>query len=269
MEVCKWLARGGVSVDDATNDGTTPFHWAVWQGQFGAARWLVDSEADWRKVNDWGCNAVHWAALQGNLPMCRWLGRLGLDLCVANNQGHTALHKAAYKGHVGLCRWLFEHTLLGPIMPGRHSGGANVCGVDSGVDNGGGGACCCAGFALDGGGYTADLIAHEQGHLELSEWLTARRTELVATATAGCTLAAMAADAEKLKDQRADGLAARPKLKDQRADGLAARPKLVLTGPLGKLEQQDELPPHDGTRRTTAASEEPPADDAAGFIEKN
>lgn len=177
VAVCEWLWRphreggveedqgvvpAGINLDAATVDGTVAFHWAVWQGQFAVCRWLRDRGCDWRRVNDWGCNAVHWAALQGNLPMCRWLSSLGLDMALPNNQGHTALHKAAYKGHFALCRWLLQSTTLGAHRDGpvETDGDKRQCR-------------CGVGFTRDAGGYTAGMIAREQGHAELSEWLDA------------------------------------------------------------------------------------------------
>lgn len=40
VDVCRWLVhRGGLSVDSPTADGTTPFHWACWQGHFRCCRY--------------------------------------------------------------------------------------------------------------------------------------------------------------------------------------------------------------------------------------
>ena len=146
-----------------------------------------------------------------------------------------------------VARWLLEHTNLGPC-PRRHAhaavqatassaptaaantgdtsrhvaDGATIGSADA--DESGGDGYCCVGFLTDGGGYTAELIAREQGHAELADWLAARRAALLAAAlpASGCALAAARC---------------RPTTVGEVAlAGEAAAPQLVLTGPLGKLE---------------------------------
>lgn len=237
-EVCAWLRRpvdvhkddgglsgeavpAGVDVDACTTDGTVAFHWACWQGQFATCRWLRDVGCNWRKVNDWGCNAAHWAALQGNLPMCRWLRRIGLDLTLANNQGHTALHKAAYKGHEMLCRWLIANTALGC----RQDAEKDNAQVGPTLDNGTQAGCdetseCCIGYRRDAGGYTPAMIAREQRHEALAEWLQLKQDES----------ASRCASTQQCQLQRQE----KQRLPSEEA-GIAK--KMQLTGPLGKLEE--------------------------------
>jgi ankyrin repeat protein len=89
----------GVHPDVATGDGTTPFHYAVWQGHMAVCKWLVyGAGADVASENEFGCNAIQWAAQTDDVGMCRWLAGLGLDLSIINHNGHSALHKAANKG---------------------------------------------------------------------------------------------------------------------------------------------------------------------------
>ena len=98
----------------ATGDGTTPFHYAVWQGHLAVCKWLVYSgAADLASSNEFGCNAIQWAAQTDDLRMCRWLAALGLDLAIVNNNGHSALHKAANKGQARVCAWLLNEECLG------------------------------------------------------------------------------------------------------------------------------------------------------------
>jgi len=82
--LCAWLANShGVSVNRPTRDGTTPFHWAVWQGHLGTCRWLVDvAGADWSALNSHGCNAIQWAAQAGDVGVCQYLRGLGRALQV-------------------------------------------------------------------------------------------------------------------------------------------------------------------------------------------
>ena len=139
--VCSWLVGTvGLGVNSMTVDGTSAFHWAVWQGHFACSRWLRDHGADVNLVNTYGCNGVHWAALCGNLQMCMWLAKLGLHMAVVNNQGHTPLHKAAFKGHATVCTWLLRSPL-----------------TDA--------------HAVDNGGYTPAMIATERGFHALGRML--------------------------------------------------------------------------------------------------
>ena len=150
-EVCAWLHFAhGVSVDDPTSDGTTPFHLAVWRGHVDTCRWLVDAaRADWTTTNAFGCNAIQWAAQSGDVAMCAYLKRLGLDLTLLNYNGHSALHKAAVKGKAEVCAWLLSDGGL----DGRH-------------------------MLADGDGNTPQEMARLEGHDALARWLRARADEL-------------------------------------------------------------------------------------------
>jgi hypothetical protein len=104
----------GLSADVTTGDGTTPFHYAVWQGHMMVCKWLVYSAAcNFASVNEFGCNAIQWVAQTDNLLMCRFLSALGLDLSIINFNGHSALHKAASKGQARVCAWLLNEECLG------------------------------------------------------------------------------------------------------------------------------------------------------------
>ena len=59
LAVLQWLVgECGCDVNGATGDGTTAFHWAVWQGHKRAAAWLVGAGADPKALNAYGGNAV-------------------------------------------------------------------------------------------------------------------------------------------------------------------------------------------------------------------
>ena len=115
LRACRWLVEDcNVNPDVATGDGTTPFHYAVWQGHLALCKWFVYGAAcDFASENEFGCNAMQWAAQTDNLAMCRWLAALGLDVSLINNNGHSALHKAANKGQACTCAWLINEECLG------------------------------------------------------------------------------------------------------------------------------------------------------------
>jgi hypothetical protein len=113
--MCRWLVETcSADVNVVTGDGTTPFHYAVWQGHMDVCKWMVfQAGCNFSAMNEFGCNAIQWAVQTGNLEMCRWLSALGLDLTIVNNNGHSALHKAASKGQAYVCEWLLNEECLG------------------------------------------------------------------------------------------------------------------------------------------------------------
>lgn len=188
LETCRWLVHTcGVSVDEATHDGTTPFMWCVWGGGggeetdeeaitkkkngdddeassstpttlrdardfAGALSWLVrDAKCDVHATNAFGCNASQWAAQRatGSVEMCAYLRDVGVDLTVANRNGHSAVHKAAVKGNRDACEWLLARGGLG--LPHLRA---------------------------DGDGNTPGEMARLEGHEALAAWLAEKTRTL-------------------------------------------------------------------------------------------
>jgi ankyrin repeat protein len=180
VETLRWLVtKCGVSVDEATNDGTTPFMWCVWGGGgaeveasetkttekeenktkdedvvdsdedvvdfAGALSFLTsDAKCDVHATNAFGCNASQWAAQRkfGSVAMCLYLQNVGVDLKVTNGNGHSAIHKAAVKGNRAACEWLLGAGGLG--LPHLNA---------------------------DGDGNTPGEMARLEGHEDLAAWL--------------------------------------------------------------------------------------------------
>ena len=174
VETLRWLVKKcGVSVDEATNDGTTPFMWCVWGGggaevevsmetktneetkdvdsaedvvDFGKTLSFLTSDAkcDVHATNAFGCNASQWAAQRskGSVAMCLYLQNVGVDLKVTNRNGHSAIHKAAVKGNRAACEWLLGAGGLG--LPHLNA---------------------------DGDGNTPGEMARLEGHEDLAAWL--------------------------------------------------------------------------------------------------
>lgn len=104
----------GLNVNSTTHDGTSAFHWAVWQGHMHVCKWMVYlGGCDFASTNSFGCNAIQWAAQTADVGMCRWLAAIGLDVRIINRNGHSALHKAAGKGQRATCEWLINEECLG------------------------------------------------------------------------------------------------------------------------------------------------------------
>ena len=185
LETCRWLIQKcGVSVNEATRDGTTPFMWCVWGGGgaeateakeknpdededededavdfAGALRFLTsDAKCDVHATNAFGCNASQWAAQRavGSVAMCAYLKNVGVDLKVTNGNGHSALHKAAVKGNRAACEWLL---------------GAGGLGLEH--------------LRADGDGNTPGEMARLEGHEELAAWLAEKTRTLEGERSAG------------------------------------------------------------------------------------
>jgi ankyrin repeat protein len=109
LEACK------MAVDAPSEDGTTPFHLAVWQNHIGVCHYLVQQGACPELCNSYGCNAVLWAG-QGpcvGVEMMELLSKLRVDFNIFNENGQGVLHKAAQRGKLDVCQWLMKANKLG------------------------------------------------------------------------------------------------------------------------------------------------------------
>src|SRR5689334_13339117 len=72
-------------------DGTTPLHWAVYNGDATQVDALLKSHADVNARNRFGSTPLYEAALAGNTAIIRKLLKAGANPNVANEGGMTAL----------------------------------------------------------------------------------------------------------------------------------------------------------------------------------
>ena len=75
----------------ADPDGTTPLHWAVYNGDAAQVEALIKSHADVNARNRFGSTPLYEAALAGNTAIIRKLLKAGANPDVANEGGMTAL----------------------------------------------------------------------------------------------------------------------------------------------------------------------------------
>ncbi|ETV66769.1 hypothetical protein H257_16856 [Aphanomyces astaci] len=151
INVCKYLVLElHVAVDSPTHDGTTAFHYAVWNNQLSTCDWLASvGQCNVHAVNSYGCNASQWACMTGSVDMLKFLHCHQLDFALINRNGHSALHKAAIKGHLEACRWLLNVAGLG----WNH-------------------------MQKDEDGFTPQRFAMENGHVELGAYLAQAEASL-------------------------------------------------------------------------------------------
>lgn len=106
-----------------TEDGTTPFCWASWQGHLNIMQLFYQYGCQVNTMNKYGCNAVLWAAQhqppngEGDVDdhhhddsamvvnVLQWLIDVGCHYLVVNHSGHGVLHKGAQRGSRDTCTW--------------------------------------------------------------------------------------------------------------------------------------------------------------------
>ena len=123
---------GSMAVDDRTDDGATPLHFAVagmrsrrgpgqdngfgTGGHLGTASALLDHGADPAAATATEGNCiVHWAAWAGGVPLLKLLlegagggGGAVVDVHARNAKGCTVAHWAASSGALASCRYLAD-----------------------------------------------------------------------------------------------------------------------------------------------------------------
>eukprot|EP00945_MAST-04E_sp_MAST-4E-sp1_P003437 g3437.t1 len=116
LECCQYFIEAcGLEIDAPTEDGTTPFHLAVWQNRIPVCSYLVEQGCNPHLLNSYGCNAMLWAG-QGpfaEMEMFRFLEDLNVDFNAFNDNGQGVLHKAAQRGKLKVCQWLVNSRKIG------------------------------------------------------------------------------------------------------------------------------------------------------------
>lgn len=120
-------------VDVESNDGTTPLHLACYGGHVSTIRMLITKyNADFLKINEWGCGVGHWIAMSVQsdsnqvLESIQFLKQYiskynennvsGDKLTtfamfgLTQKQGHSAVHKAAQKLNRSVIEWLMNEA---------------------------------------------------------------------------------------------------------------------------------------------------------------
>jgi ankyrin repeat protein len=88
---CAPPSFAATSVQAADPDGTTPLHWAVYNGDAAQVDALLKSHADVNARNRFGSTPLYEAALTGNTAIIRKLLKAGADPNAANEGGMTVL----------------------------------------------------------------------------------------------------------------------------------------------------------------------------------
>jgi hypothetical protein len=100
------------NVDTATDEGTTAFCWAAWQGHLKVLSYLHDDcHCDVHARNRFKCNAALWA-VQGtaSIACLDLLSSYGSRFDAINSNGHGAFHKAAQRNKLRVVQWLVSNA---------------------------------------------------------------------------------------------------------------------------------------------------------------
>ena len=96
-------------VNHRNTDGSTPLQWAVYEGNSGEVRRLLDAGADVSLANDYGATPMSLAAETGDAAILKLLLQGGANADSPNADGQTALMAVARTGNVDAARLLLEH----------------------------------------------------------------------------------------------------------------------------------------------------------------
>ena len=96
-------------VNHRNTDGSTPLQWAVYEGNAGEVRRLLDAGADVSIANDYGATPMSLAAEVGDATILKLLLVAGANADSPNADGQTALMAVARTGNVDAARLLLDH----------------------------------------------------------------------------------------------------------------------------------------------------------------
>ena len=103
------LLEAGVDADAPEADGTTALHWAVRHDRAGIAKLLLRAGADANTANRYGVTPLSLAGTNGNAGIVALLLDAGADPNLATPEGETPLMTAARTGNPDVLRLLLTH----------------------------------------------------------------------------------------------------------------------------------------------------------------
>ena len=102
LKVVELLLKHGADMEDASNNGKTPFHWACHWGHFPIVKFLASKGANISTVDYIGMTPLMTATLQNHVTIVRFLLANGVNLHSKNVYNATALSIAENKGDSAL-----------------------------------------------------------------------------------------------------------------------------------------------------------------------
>jgi ankyrin repeat protein len=102
------VASADVNVNETSADGSTPLHWAVFEGDVAEVQRLIAAGADVSAANKYGASPMGLAAEVANTEILRLLLDAGANPDSANGDGMTALLAVARTGNVEAAQLLLD-----------------------------------------------------------------------------------------------------------------------------------------------------------------
>ena len=106
---CASLPAMAAAASPEAGDGTTPLHWAVYNGNTEEVRRLIKAGADVNARNDYGATPLTEAAETGNADVIGQLLKAGADPESSNEDGQTALMIVARTSNIPAAELLIRH----------------------------------------------------------------------------------------------------------------------------------------------------------------
>ncbi len=100
----------GSNIDshDEEDDGKTPLHKTIENGQIKITKMLIDAGVDLNVQDEYGVTPLHWAVLHGDEDVLRMLIELKADLNKPDSAGATPLYSAVTQGEETLIKLLLD-----------------------------------------------------------------------------------------------------------------------------------------------------------------
>jgi ankyrin repeat protein len=99
----------GADVNQASADGTTALHWAVYRNNLALVEKLIAAGANVNAKNQYGSSPISEAAVVGNIAVMKKLLSAGADVESANADGQTALMIVSRTSNIEAGRLLLKH----------------------------------------------------------------------------------------------------------------------------------------------------------------
>lgn len=104
MRMQQCLLQGGVSINQADVDGTTPLHLSTRGGHVECVRYIASNSGDVRATTEEGLTPLHLAAQEGHAVVCELLLQASAFVDADGAaKARTPLHLAATNGHREAC----------------------------------------------------------------------------------------------------------------------------------------------------------------------
>ena len=98
-ETATALLSRGANLNAKDNGGSTPLHWATWNGNPEIGTVLIAAGADVHARDKGGASPLHKAAQEGHTAIADLLLERGADVNARDERSHTPLRRAIKNGH--------------------------------------------------------------------------------------------------------------------------------------------------------------------------